>query len=38
MKMENSLRAPRSGRVSAVHTRAGEMVAPGRVLVEIDEP
>jgi len=38
MKMENALRAPRAGRVSAIHTRVGEMVAPGRVLVQIDDP
>jgi 3-methylcrotonyl-CoA carboxylase alpha subunit len=37
MKMENALRAPRAGRVTAVHTRVGEMVAPGRALVELDE-
>ena len=37
MKMENALKAPRAGRVSAIHTALGDMVAPGRVLVEIDE-
>lgn len=37
MKMENALRAPRAGRVSAIHARVGDMVAPGRVLVEIGE-
>jgi 3-methylcrotonyl-CoA carboxylase alpha subunit len=36
MKMENALRAPRDGVVRAVHVTVGEMVAPGRVLVEID--
>ena len=38
MKMENALRAPRDGVVRAVHASVGEMVAPGRVLVEIGEP
>jgi biotin carboxyl carrier protein len=37
MKMENALRAPRAGVVRAVHVGVGEMVAPGRPLVEIDE-
>ena len=37
MKMENALRAPRDGVVRAVHARVGDMVAPGRPLVEIDE-
>jgi biotin carboxyl carrier protein len=37
MKMENALRAPHAGVVRAVHARAGDMVAPGRALVEIDE-
>jgi len=37
MKMENALRAPRAGRVGAIHARVGDMVAPGRVLVEIEE-
>jgi 3-methylcrotonyl-CoA carboxylase alpha subunit len=38
MKMENALRAPRDGVVRALHARVGEMVAPGRALVEIGEP
>lgn len=37
MKMENALRAPGAGRVSAIHAAVGDMVAPGRVLVEIEE-
>ena len=37
MKMENALRAPRDGVVRAVHVSVGDMVAPGRPLVEIDE-
>lgn len=36
MKMENALKAPRAGRVTAIHARIGDMVAPGRVLVEIE--
>jgi 3-methylcrotonyl-CoA carboxylase alpha subunit len=36
MKMENALRAPRDGVVRAVHVTAGEMVAPGRALVELE--
>ena len=36
MKMENALRAPRAGRVKAVLTKAGEMVSPGAVLVELE--
>jgi 3-methylcrotonyl-CoA carboxylase alpha subunit len=36
MKMENALRAPRDGVVRAVHVSVGEMVAPGRALVEIE--
>jgi biotin carboxyl carrier protein len=35
MKMENALRAPHAGVVRAVHAHVGEMVAPGRPLVEI---
>jgi biotin carboxyl carrier protein len=34
--MENALRAPRGGVVRAVHVIVGEMVAPGRPLVEIE--
>jgi 3-methylcrotonyl-CoA carboxylase alpha subunit len=36
MKMENALRAPRDGVVRAVHVAAGELVAPGRALVEVE--
>jgi 3-methylcrotonyl-CoA carboxylase alpha subunit len=36
MKMENALRAPRAGVVKAVRTRVGEMVQPGRVLVDLE--
>ena len=36
MKMENALRAPRAGIVRAIHVAAGDMVAPGRPLVEIE--
>jgi 3-methylcrotonyl-CoA carboxylase alpha subunit len=35
MKMENALRAPRDGVVGAVAARVGDMVSPGRVLVEL---
>ena len=38
MKMENALRAPKDGVVRALHASVGEMVAPGRTLVEIGEP
>ena len=34
--MENALRAPRDGVARAVHVSAGDAVAPGRPLVEID--
>jgi 3-methylcrotonyl-CoA carboxylase alpha subunit len=37
MKMENALRAPRDGVVRAVHVAVGEMVAPGRALVELED-
>jgi 3-methylcrotonyl-CoA carboxylase alpha subunit len=37
MKMENALRAPRDGVVRAVHVGVGEMVAPGRALVELED-
>jgi biotin carboxyl carrier protein len=37
MKMENALRAPRAGVVRALHASPGDMVAPGRPLVELDE-
>jgi len=36
MKMENALRAPRAGVVRAVQAELGEMVAPGRTLVELE--
>jgi pyruvate carboxylase subunit B len=37
MKMENALRAPRDGVVRAVHVSTGDMVSPGRPLVEIGD-
>jgi biotin carboxyl carrier protein len=36
MKMEHMIRAPRDGRVRAVHARAGEMVNGGVPLAEMD--
>jgi 3-methylcrotonyl-CoA carboxylase alpha subunit len=36
MKMENALRSPRDGVVRAVRVAAGDMVAPGRALVELE--
>ena len=36
MKMENEIRAPRAGLVSAVHVSAGRSVALGQLLAEID--
>ena len=36
MKMENALRAPRDGVVRAVHVSPGDMVVPGRPLVELE--
>ena len=36
MKMENALRAPRDSVVRAVHVAVGDMVAPGRPLVELE--
>jgi 3-methylcrotonyl-CoA carboxylase alpha subunit len=36
MKMENALRAPRDGVVRAVHASVGDMVGPGRPLVELE--
>ena len=36
MKMENALRAPRDGVVRAVHVAPGDMVAPGRPLLELE--
>jgi 3-methylcrotonyl-CoA carboxylase alpha subunit len=35
MKMELAVRAPRDGVVSAVHCREGELVQPGRPLVDL---
>jgi biotin carboxyl carrier protein len=35
MKMELPIRAPRDGRVTAIHCRAGEIVQPGVPLLEI---
>ena len=36
MKMELSIRAPRSGVISAVHCRNGDLVQPGTALVEYE--
>jgi acetyl-CoA/propionyl-CoA carboxylase biotin carboxyl carrier protein len=36
MKMEMPIRAPRSGVVTAVHCRKGELVQPGVNLIEIE--
>lgn len=36
MKMEMPIRAPRSGVVTAVHCRAGDLVQPGVNLIEIE--
>jgi biotin carboxyl carrier protein len=36
MKMELPLRAPRDAEVKAVHCSEGELVSPGRPLVELD--
>jgi 3-methylcrotonyl-CoA carboxylase alpha subunit len=36
MKMENAVRAPRDGRVKSVAAKAGDMVGPGSVLVELE--
>jgi biotin carboxyl carrier protein len=36
MKMEMPIRAPRSGVVTAVHCRQGELVQPGVNLIEIE--
>jgi biotin carboxyl carrier protein len=35
MKLENEIRAPRSGQVSAIHVTAGQGVALNEVLIEI---
>jgi 3-methylcrotonyl-CoA carboxylase alpha subunit len=37
MKMENAIRAPRDGRVRTIGAKVGDSVAPGTVLVEMDE-
>ena len=37
MKMEHLIRAPRAGRVKRICAKAGEMVAPGTALVEMEE-
>lgn len=36
MKMELPIRAPREGRVKALHCRAGELVQPGTALVDLE--
>jgi 3-methylcrotonyl-CoA carboxylase alpha subunit len=36
MKMELPVRAPRDGRVKALHCRAGELVQPGVALVDLE--
>lgn len=36
MKMESAIRAPRDGRIKFIAAKAGEMVGPGRVLVELE--
>ena len=36
MKMEHALAAPAAGLVRAVHVRAGDQVAAGRVMIELD--
>lgn len=38
MKMELPIRAPRPGRVSAFHCKAGDLVQPGVPLVDLDTP
>lgn len=37
MKMELPIRAPRDGRVKALHCRAGELVQPGTPLVDLEQ-
>jgi len=37
MKMETTLNAPHAGRVSAIHFSEGDKVAPGQVLVDIED-
>jgi biotin carboxyl carrier protein len=36
MKMENELSADRAGKVAAVHTKAGDTVEGGELLVELE--
>jgi len=36
MKMELPIRAPREGRVKALHCRPGELVQPGTALVDLE--
>lgn len=36
MKMELPIRAPRDGRIAAVHCREGELVQPSTVLVDLE--
>jgi biotin carboxyl carrier protein len=36
MKMENELKAPRAGKITAIHVRAGQDVEMGVVLAEIE--
>lgn len=36
MKMELSIRAPRAGRVTAVHCHAGDLVQPGVALLDLE--
>lgn len=38
MKMELPIRAPRDGRVTAIHCQVGEIVQPGVPLLEIADP
>ena len=37
MKMETPIRAPRTSQVTKLHVQAGDSVAPGETLVELDE-
>ena len=37
MKMEHLIRAPRDGRIKSLKALAGEMVAPGTALVELED-
>jgi 3-methylcrotonyl-CoA carboxylase alpha subunit len=38
MKMENAIRATRDGVIKAIAAKVGDMVSPGVVLVEMEEP